>query len=66
MNKNDIQNLIADFYRVCLFGTKDPDIEAAAKRAYRDLCRTLKLNKGENGIKEIQVDFADSLVIKAK
>jgi hypothetical protein len=50
MNKNDIQNLIADFYRVCLFGTKDPDIENAAKRAYRDLCRTLKLNKGENGI----------------
>lgn len=50
MNKNDIQNLIADFYRVCLFGTKDPDIEDAAKRAYRDLCRTLKLNKGENGI----------------
>lgn len=50
MNKNDMQNLIADFYRVCLFGTKDPDIEDAAKRAYRDLCRTLKLNKGENGI----------------
>jgi len=45
-----MQNLIADFYRVCLFGTKDPDIEDAAKRAYRDLCRTLKLNKGENGI----------------
>lgn len=50
MNKNDMQNLIADFYRVCLFGTKDPDIKDAAKRAYRDLCRTLKLNKGENGI----------------
>lgn len=50
MNKNDMQNLIADFYRVCLFGTKAPDIKAAAKRAYRDLCRTLKLNKGENGI----------------
>lgn len=48
--KNDMQNLIADFYRVCLFGTKDPDIEDVAKRAYRDLCRTLKLNKGENGI----------------
>lgn len=45
-----MQNLIADFYRVCLFGTKDPDIKDAAKRAYRDLCRTLKLNKGENGI----------------
>lgn len=41
MNKNDIQNLIADFYRVCLFGTKDPDIEDAAKRAYIDLCRTI-------------------------
>lgn len=36
-----MQNLIADFYRVCLFGTKDPDIKYATKRAYIDLCRTI-------------------------
>ena len=48
MNKNDMQNLIADFYRVCLFGTKYPDIEAAAKRAYIDLCRTIYNTKEDS------------------
>lgn len=43
-----MQNLIADFYRVCLFGTKDPDIEDAANRAYLDLCRTIYNTKADS------------------
>ena len=34
------------FYQRCIFGTEENKTVAAAKRAYRDLCRTIKfLNK---------------------
>ena len=45
MNQDNMQNLIADFYRVCVFGNKNPEIKDVAKRAYRDLCRTIRDTK---------------------
>ena len=40
---NYLVEKIAKFYRVCLFGSSESDVyKAAANRAYRDLCRTIK------------------------
>lgn len=39
---NYLVEKIAKFYRVCLFGSESDVYKAAADRAYRDLCRTIK------------------------
>ena len=40
---NYLVEKIAKFYRVCLFGSRESNVyKAAADRAYRDLCRTIK------------------------
>lgn len=39
---NYLVEKIAKFYRVCLFGNESDVYKAAANRAYRDLCRTIK------------------------
>ena len=41
ITKSDIQN----FYRISLFGNESDPITAAAKRAYRDFCRTIDFKK---------------------
>ena len=41
MNEN-----IKKFYRICVFGTEENNEKAAAKRAYRDMCRTIRFEKG--------------------
>lgn len=45
---NRMYNLTTDFYQVCVFGKKDPNIEDAAKRAYLDLCRTIYNTKEDS------------------
>lgn len=39
---------IKNFYRICVFGTEKNNEKAAAKRAYRDMCRTIRFEKGVN------------------
>lgn len=41
MNEN-----IKKFYRICVFGTEKNNEKAAANRAYRDMCRTIRFEKG--------------------
>ena len=41
MNEN-----IKKFYRICVFGTEENNEKAAANRAYRDMCRTIRFEKG--------------------
>ena len=41
MNEN-----IKNFYRICVFGTEKNNEKAAANRAYRDMCRTIRFEKG--------------------
>ena len=41
MNEN-----IKKFYRICVFGTEKNNEKATAKRAYRDMCRTIRFEKG--------------------
>ena len=41
MNEN-----IKNFYRICVFGTEKNNGKAAANRAYRDMCRTIRFEKG--------------------
>ena len=41
MNEN-----IKNFYRICVFGTEENNEKAAANRAYRDMCRTIRFEKG--------------------
>lgn len=41
MNEN-----IKKFYRICVFGTEENNEKATAKRAYRDMCRTIRFEKG--------------------
>ena len=43
MNEN-----IKNFYRICVFGTEENNEKAAANRAYRDMCRTIRFKKGVN------------------
>lgn len=38
MDKNNIKA----FYRLCVFGSEADNIKAAAMRAYRDMCRTIR------------------------
>ena len=46
---NYLVEKIAKFYRVCLFGSSESDVyKAAADRAYRDLCRTIKFKDKAN------------------
>lgn len=37
---------IKKFYRICVFGTEENNEKAAANRAYRDMCRTIRFEKG--------------------
>ena len=58
---NYLVEKIAKFYRVCLFGSNESDVcKAAADRAYRDLCRTIKFkdkdNKDKNNKKKDKVN----------
>ena len=41
MNEN-----IKNFYRICVFGREKNNEKAAANRAYRDMCRTIRFEKG--------------------
>ena len=41
MNEN-----IKKFYRICVFGTEKNNEKATSKRAYRDMCRTIRFEKG--------------------
>lgn len=45
---NNLVEKIAKFYRVCLFGSESNVYKAAADRAYRDLCRTIKFKDKDN------------------
>ena len=54
MSNGELSLSIAKFYKVCLFGNKEDDYIAAASRAYRDLCRTIRFKNKEDkkGIEE--------------
>lgn len=54
MINGELSLSIAKFYKVCLFGNKEDDYIAAASRAYRDLCRTIRFKNKEDkkGIEE--------------
>ncbi len=52
---NYLVEKIAKFYRVCLFGSSESDVyKAAADRAYRDLCRTIKFKDKDDKNKNDQ------------
>ena len=51
---NYLVEKIAKFYRVCLFGSESDVYKAAADRAYRDLCRTIKFKDKDNKDKNDQ------------
>ena len=52
---NYLVEKIAKFYRVCLFGSSESDVyKAAANRAYRDLCRTIKFKDKDDKNKNDQ------------
>lgn len=52
---NYLVEKIAKFYRVCLFGSRESDVyKAAADRAYRDLCRTIKFKDKDDKNKNDQ------------
>ena len=67
---NYLVEKIAKFYRVCLFGSESDVYKAAADRAYRDLCRTIKFkdkdnkdenNKCRNSVNELIVEKIKNL-----
>ena len=56
---NYLVEKIAKFYRVCLFGSNESDVyKAAADRAYRDLCRTIKFKDKDNKDKNNEIGRA--------
>ena len=65
---NNLVEKIAKFYRVCLFGSRESDVyNAAADRAYRDLCRTIKFkdkdknNECRNRVNELIIEKIKNL-----
>lgn len=64
--KNIKPEHIVEFYRTAVFGNED-DVRAAAKRAYRDMCRTLKFRPGadETIKREIYNKVINEIIIPA-
>lgn len=66
MNEN-----IKKFYRICVFGTEENNEKAAAYRAYRDMCRTIRFEKGvnqtvKNDCRTIVVELIETEIKKCK
>ncbi len=66
MNEN-----IKNFYRICVFGTEKNNEKAAANRAYRDMCRTIRFEKGvnqmvKNDCRTIVVELIETEIKKRK
>ena len=66
MNEN-----IKNFYRICVFGTEKNNEKAAANRAYRDMCRTIRFEKGvnqtvKNDCRTIVVELIETEIKKCK
>lgn len=40
------QDKIIRFYRTAIFGREDDKVKAASRRAYRDMCRTIRFKEG--------------------
>ena len=64
---NYLVEKIAKFYRVCLFGSRESDVyKAAADRAYRDLCRTIKFKDKDDNRVIFDLKWSDSSIYPDK
>ena len=55
---------IQQFYKISLFGNESDSVTAAAKRAYRDFCRTVNFTNKKSGHSEAIKDVVSVIRVK--